>query len=217
MSFGTIAIIVVTIAHAWLLFWLFAGLRDELREERRRRSGPVRSHPPAVAHSGTSAAPPDSAAAATGHASASSAATDDRAAPPDAQPATTLPATWSAPRTWSDFAQQLQTIKGRVDYARSARDRRLSREAARDLQTCLQSWCETLQDRLAATSTTTDAAADDEPDQAALEMCLAQFETTVTNIQSWDWTDSVESCLADLERELIAIERSRRSVVVALA
>lgn len=119
---------------------------------------------------------------------------------------------WTSPTTWDDFAQQLRTIKDRLRYARSADDMRLAQDVAAQLENCAQSWCSQLQACLDGTETATTSELLAQDGEAHLEMCLAQIETTLTNIAQLDWSQVTRTVLNELEREIESLEQSQRRV-----
>ena len=51
--------------------------------------------------------------------------------------------------------------------------------------------------------------------QTHLEMCLAQMETTLTNIAQLDWSQDADLILHELEREVETLEKSQRRASAA--
>jgi len=122
---------------------------------------------------------------------------------------------WTTPTSWDDFAQQLRTIKERIRYARLADDKRLGREVAIQLENCAQSWFSQLQGCLDGNVATTSSELLTQGGEAHLEMCLAQIETTLTNISQLDWSQAAGTVLNDLEREVESLEKSQRRASAA--
>ena len=123
--------------------------------------------------------------------------------------------TWSAPKSWSDLGHHLQTIQERIRYARSANDKQLAKEVAAQLQSCAYSWRSQLQQCLDGEATTAPSELlADGADAAVLEMCLAQIETMLTNLDLLDWSATSDVVLKQLERETNALDklRPRRSL-----
>jgi hypothetical protein len=127
----------------------------------------------------------------------------------------TAPTTWTIPKSWSDFGEQLQTVRERLRYARSASDKRLAKEVAVQLHACTQSWYSILQERLTAATSSTSGIDVGDLDSEQLEMCLAQIETTLTNIDSLVWTDAVDIILDKIDREADALDDNRRSAAAS--
>lgn len=137
-------------------------------------------------------------------------ATTDKQDSPDAKRESRR---WAAPKSWSDFGLQLQTIKERARYVRGADDRRLARECAHQLRDCARAWCSQLEKCLDESEVALrDELLADGADATTLEMCVAQLETSLTNIEALDWTAPVADLLDAVEREIHLLNENRRLV-----
>lgn len=122
---------------------------------------------------------------------------------PTAKPTPTSDPT---PHSWSEFDNQMETAQDRIRYARSANDKRLGKDVAAQLRDCTQSWHAILQECLMISP----AGTRELGDTTHLEMCLAQFETTLANIELLNWTETVDVLLDELNREISALKKLRR-------
>jgi hypothetical protein len=131
---------------------------------------------------------------------------------PSQQPAPPVPKktplAWSTEKSWSDFDQQLRTLKERIGYARSADEKRLGQDIASQLNTCVISWTSQIQKCLEEGA----AAGSEDTDQARLEMYLAQFESTAANIAALDWSQELKTTLQQVEQEIELLAKTRRQI-----
>ncbi|HWB12808.1 MAG TPA: hypothetical protein VG826_26515 [Pirellulales bacterium] len=101
----------------------------------------------------------------------------------------------SAPQ-WQD---QLQAIGQRIHYAHSVGERHLAKDAAVQVRDWAVSWQRHLQGSL-MDGTPADA------DQ--VEMCLAQIESTLSNLDAISWSEAVDTACRRLEQEFGLLEKA---------
>ena len=105
----------------------------------------------------------------------------------------------------TDIRQDIATFYDRIRYSISANDKKLARMIAAELEKRIPSWQKLLEQKLAwnlAEAAHNPAA---KVDCVAPELCLAQTETLQTNLGLLEWSDSTESILRKLEREVEAV------------
>jgi hypothetical protein len=126
---------------------------------------------------------------------------------PGAPSAARTAATWDAPHSWSTLEQQVGTLNDRVCYARAADDKRLAKEVAGQLRESAHCWYCRIQAHLdgASKATPTNPAARG-ADMDCYEMCQSQLETTLSNIDSLDWSMTTAAILHRLDREISALK-----------
>ena len=83
-------------------------------------------------------------------------------------------------------------------------------EVAAQLRSCVQSWACQLQPCLDGRTTASSELPVDGADTTNLEMCLAQIETTLTNIDSLNWAEATDIVLNALDRETDTLEMNQR-------
>lgn len=116
-------------------------------------------------------------------------------------------------KSWSDFAQQLREIKSRVNYCRTAPDARLLRQAAEQLNACAQVWYEQLGKCITGEELdATTKALVDGMDLSAIEMFAAQCETSISNMEAFDYSVPAADVLAALEREIEMLDSQQKNV-----
>jgi hypothetical protein len=108
--------------------------------------------------------------------------------------------------TCTDIRHDIATLRDRIQYALSASDKKINQSLAAEVQGRTPSWQKLLQEKLVAASEelVRDPAAT--VDSVAPELCLAQIETLQTNLKLLDWSESSESILRKLEREIEAVK-----------
>jgi len=115
---------------------------------------------------------------------------------------------WSAPKSLADCDQELRTLQERIKYARTAADKRLAKDVETQLRDLVQSWHSQLGACLSGTSTAEQSKmAIGVDDMDCLEMCLAQLETTGSNIGLLDWAESPAVNLDKLERQAEGLDK----------
>lgn len=116
-------------------------------------------------------------------------------------------------KSWSDFAQQLREIKSRVNYCRSAPDMNLLRQAADQLKACALVWYEQLGKCISGEELdATTKALVDGMDLSAIEMFAAQCETSISNLEAFDYSVPAADVLAALEREIEMLDSQQKNV-----
>ena len=128
--------------------------------------------------------------------------TDAHPSPGDNEPSTT----WALS---TDSRRQLQTLRERIHYARSATDKHLSKEVARQLRAWARSWQAQLQSHLNGTSSpmVSEWLAGN-CDTTRAEMCLAQIETTLSNIDAVVSNGNVDDIVKRVEQETNCLENA---------
>jgi len=106
----------------------------------------------------------------------------------------------------TDIRQDIATLYDRIRYSFTANDKKLARMIAAELQQRIPLWQELLEQKLAVNvaELARDPAA--KVDCVAPELCLAQTETLQTNLALVDWSDSTDTILKKLEREVEAVK-----------
>lgn len=104
-------------------------------------------------------------------------------------------------RTLADYDQEFRTLRDRLRYART-NDSYLAKDMAAQLHSCVLSWHSSLADSVSRALADVPAA-----DADQLEMCLAQLETTKSNIDSVDWKMPFDEILEVLTGEANGLGR----------
>lgn len=106
----------------------------------------------------------------------------------------------------TDIRQDIATLYDRIRYSYTANDKQLARRIASELQTRIPLWQKLLEDKLAAFMAQLEHKPTAKDDCAASELCLSQTETLQTNLSLLDWSDTTDSILKKLEREIEAVK-----------
>jgi hypothetical protein len=107
----------------------------------------------------------------------------------------------SAASEWQD---QLQSLGQRISYARLVGEKHLAKDAAAQLRDWAVTWQRQLNLELKDSPESLDA------DQ--VEMCLAQIESTVSNLDAVSWDDAVGTILGRIDREFATLEKAARDL-----
>lgn len=113
----------------------------------------------------------------------------------------------TAPNLLADGAEQLRGLREQLRFVRIGNDRRLVRDLANQIWNCAHAWDIQL-------LSVVEEAAPSQPDKAitpgvdsnCLEMCLAQLESTLSNIDALDLAAALEAQQSRLEREIDSLQ-----------
>jgi hypothetical protein len=106
-------------------------------------------------------------------------------------------------QSWTQ-EEQLQAIGRRIRYAQSVAQKHLAKDAAAQLRDWAVSWQRQLEGYLKDGPTPADA--------EQIEMCLAQIESTLSNLDAIAWDDAVETTCRRLEHEFALLEKTIRTL-----
>lgn len=114
--------------------------------------------------------------------------------------------------SWSDSHQRLQTLKDRMQYALSVTDKRLAKDVAEQLRDWARSWQSRLQN--------IDGDATEIPaewrgidnDSMRVEMCLAQIETSLSNIGEVLSRGELDEIAERVEQEARSLEKALEDI-----
>jgi hypothetical protein len=98
----------------------------------------------------------------------------------------------------------LQSLGQRISYARLVGEKHLAKDAAAQLRDWAVTWQRQLNLELKDSPESLDA------DQ--VEMCLAQIESTVSNLDAVSWDDAVGTILGRIDREFATLEKAARDL-----
>ncbi|MCC7475098.1 MAG: hypothetical protein IT425_06855 [Pirellulales bacterium] len=116
-------------------------------------------------------------------------------------------------KSWTEFAVQMRDIQDRTRYCLMAQDMKLTQQAAEQMKACAIEWYSQFESCLRGEKL-------DDATQAlvegksmmAVEMFAAQIETTLSNMNSLDFTLSVDEVVEILDREIELLYRQQRCV-----
>jgi len=118
----------------------------------------------------------------------------------------------TAPKSgWQAAARSAKTdiaaINERIRYAVLANDKQLARDIAAEIRTRIRQWQKQIQDLLAQLSAEHEQDSSIPVDLVTPELCIAQIETLQTNLELLEWSESTDTLLGKLQRELAAINK----------
>ena len=115
------------------------------------------------------------------------------------------------PRSWDEFGRELSGISERLEYVRRVEDKGLAQKIAEQIEGCVRAWFSEVEQRL-------EAEIKKDPNSDAvmhLELCLAQLETTLTNLSMTDWSLPLEEITARLQKELDVLDQTQKQAIGA--
>jgi hypothetical protein len=108
------------------------------------------------------------------------------------------------PPSTSEWQDELQAIGQRIRYARLVGEKQLAKDAAVQLRGSAVMWQRRLDGYLKG------ASAADDADQ--VEMCLAQIESTLSNLDAVPWNETAATAFDCIEREFAVLEKAVRNL-----
>jgi hypothetical protein len=121
-------------------------------------------------------------------------------------------------KTWADYVAELNEAARSANYCRTSRDKQLARQAAGKLSVCIQKWHVDLQTCLEESAADTlNAFGLVNVQVAAIEMFSAQVETSLSNLESIDWTGSFDDVIERLDYEINLLSEQQELVVRTIA
>jgi hypothetical protein len=108
------------------------------------------------------------------------------------------------PPSTSEWQDELQAIGQRIRYARLVGEKHLAKDAAAQLRGSAAMWQRKLDGYLK------DASAAGDADQ--VEMCLAQIESTLSNLDAVPWNEATSTTFDCIEREFAVLDKAVRNL-----